>query len=337
MNIVTNHFKTYSVKLLFLLFSCIFCRIFSQGQEQQIQKSILLAERTLALENIAYKTSDVGDSLLLDIYTPKQILDKKLPVVLYIHGGGWAKGNKTIRANSYIENTILKLVEKQYTVVSIDYTLINEHSHFPIPIQDCKDAIRWIRKNAEKYHFDAKNIGLFGTSAGAHLSLLAAYTRDNEFVGAPELSQYSAEVNYVVDNFGPTDLNKIFHTRAGKPTASIIKLFSKEIIDIREKLIQGMSGYDIKKDKRKIIEYFNTLSPLNYTSRRVPTFILQGNKDKIVPLQQSKKLYQQLTKENIQTSLIIVNGGNHGFRTTSPQRLDELTDAMVNFIISQKK
>jgi acetyl esterase/lipase len=80
------------------------------------------------------------------------------------------------------------LVEKNYAVISIDYTLVSETVHFPLPVQDTKDVVRWVRKNAEKYNFDTNNIGYFGASSGAHLSMLAAYTNDNEYVENPELS-----------------------------------------------------------------------------------------------------------------------------------------------------
>ncbi|KMQ69109.1 esterase [Chryseobacterium sp. FH2] len=328
----------FSINLFFLFFLGLFNLGYSQDQiESKSPKSTVLPEKTLFSENITYKTSEKGDAILLDIYKPKNNLTEKLPVVIYIHGGGWVGGNKIIHADTYIENTILKLVEKQYAVISIDYTLVSKDIHFPAPINDTKDAIRWVRKNADKYNFDSNNIGLFGVSAGSHLSLLAAYTQDDEFVGDPELATYSAKVNYVVDNFGPTDLNKLLLTRIGKVPVFFVGLFSKRIVELRENLIRGISGYEIKTDKRKVVDYFKTISPMTYAGHGIPTLILQGNKDKIVPMSQSKKLERKLKKENIQSSLTIVEDGNHGFRTTNKAYLDELADEMVNFIIAQKK
>ncbi|MDR6405976.1 MULTISPECIES: alpha/beta hydrolase [Chryseobacterium] len=335
-----NHSIIYrfSINLFFVLFLGLFNLSYSQNQiEPEAQKSVLLPERTMFSENIIYKTDQQGKSILLDLYKPKKASSEKLPVVIYVHGGGWVQGDKIIRADSYIENTILKLIEKNYAVISIDYTLVSETVHFPSPIEDTKDAVKWVRKNADKYNFDQNNIGLFGASAGAHLSMLAAYTNDNEFVGNPELSPYSAKVNYVISNFGPTDLNKLLHTRAGKIPVFFIGLFAKNIVDLREKIVTGMSGYDIKKDKRKVIEYFKTISPLTYVDNGIPTLIVQGDKDKVVPMKQSKKLHRKLKKENIQNSLTIVEDGLHGFRSTDKEHLDRITDEMVNFVVSQKK
>ncbi|WP_294287376.1 alpha/beta hydrolase [uncultured Chryseobacterium sp.] len=279
----------------------------------------------------------MGKPVSLDLYRPKNQTTEKLPVVIYVHGGAWAKGDQVVRADNYIERFILKLVEKNFAVISIDYTLVSETVHFPVPIEDTKDAVRWVRKNAGQYHFDPDNIGFFGASSGAHLSLLAAYTPDDEYMGSPELSSYSAKVNYVVDNFGPTDLNKLLHTRLGKVPVSIVGLFFKPIVEIRQKLVYGISGYDINKEKRKAIDYLETVSPINDTEGGIPTFILHGNKDKVAPIKHSKKLVRKLKEHNVEATLVVVEDGVHGFGKTDKAYMDRLTDDMVQFIVNHKK
>ncbi|MFN4365759.1 MAG: alpha/beta hydrolase fold domain-containing protein [Chryseobacterium hispalense] len=331
-------FSRFMINLFFVFSLSIFTISYSQDlPETKNPPSTLLPEKTLFSQNITYKTNSLGTPVSLDLYKPKASSSEKLSVVIYVHGGAWAKGDKTVRANNYIESFILKLVEKNFAVISIEYTLVSDKVHFPLPIEDTKDAVRWVRKNAEKYNFDTNNIGYFGVSSGAHLSLLAAYTKDNEYTGSPELSAYSAKVNYVVDNFGPTDLNKLLHTRLGKVPVSIVGLFFKPIVEIREKLVFGISGYSIKTEKRKAVDYLETVSPVNDTEDGVPTFILHGNKDKVAPLKHSKKLVKKLNKKNIENKLIVVKDGNHGFGTTGKAYLDQLTDEMVNFIISHQK
>lgn len=341
MKLSSNSISIYrfSINLFFVLFLSLPTLGFSQFVfEPKTGKSTLLSEKAKVFENIIYKTNEKGNSMALDIYTPKDTSTEKLPVVIYVYGGGWVKGDKTIRSETYIEDMFLKLVEKKYAVIAINYTLLDKDIHFPLPLQDTKDAVRWVRKNAEKYNFDTNNIGFFGTSSGAHLSMLAAYSQDNEFVGSPELSNYSAKVNYVVDNYGPADLNTLLHTRIGKvPVYFVGLIFSDKIVTLRENLIDGISGYDIKKDKRKVVENFKTLSPVSYADTAVPTLIVQGDKDKVVPLQQSKKLSRKLKKANVQNSLIIVKDGIHGFGTTDKTYIHQIDDEMVNFIVSQKK
>jgi len=309
----------------------------SPNPEASAPQTVILPERTNYSENITYKTDHEGKPIKLDLYKPKKSTTEKLPVVIYVHGGAWAKGDKVVRSGSYIERFILKLVDKGYAVISIDYTLVSETVHFPLPIQDTKDAVRWVRKNAEKYNFDIDNIGFFGASSGAHLSMLSAYTSDEDYVGSPDLNSYSGKVNYVVSNFGPTDLNKLLHTRLGKIPVAIVGLFFKPIVEIRQKLVFGISGYDIKTEKRKAVDYLKTVSPINDVATAVPTFILHGNKDKVAPIKHSKKLVRKMKKQNIEVQLVTVENGTHGFGTTNKTYMDQLNDEMVRFIVSHTK
>ncbi|MFC0426972.1 alpha/beta hydrolase [Chryseobacterium scophthalmum] len=330
------HSNTKNDRFLKNLFFLFLLTISTFGFSQK-QKSILLFEHANVSENIVYKTDETNKDIKLDIYRPKNTENKKLPVVMYVHGGAWVEGDKIITADNYVENTILKLLEKNYVVISINYRLVTENIHFPAPIQDTKDAVRWVRKNADKYNLDENNIGMWGVSAGAHLSLLSAYTQDEDFVGDKELSKYSAKVNYVVDNFGPTDMNRLLHTRAPKPLLLTVGLISKKIIDLRGKLIMGITGLNSKEDKKEIVEFCKTISPLHYTQNTVPTLILHGNKDKIAPIRHSKRLNKMLKKQKTTHELIIVKKGNHGFSTTEKAYQEELNNAMVDFILSQEK
>lgn len=331
MNSATNNtnINRFFLNLFFIFF-------FSASLFAQASKSILLQQKTAVSENITYKKDDKGKDLQLDMYRPKNSTNQKLPVVIFLHGGAWAMGDKIIAPDNYVEQTILKLTEKNHAVLSVNYRLVSDEVHFPGPIEDSKDAVRWVRKNADQYGFDSENIGYWGVSAGAHLSLLSAYTPDNEFVGDQELSNYSGKVNYVVDNFGPTDINRLLHTRAPKPLVFIVGLISKKIIDIRTKIAKGMTGYDIDKERKKVIEACKKISPLYYTQNTVPTLILHGDKDKIAPIRHSKRLSRMLEKSKTKHELIVVKKGNHGFRDTEKAYQDELNDAMIQFILDQK-
>ena len=324
------HISRFFLNLFFIFF-------FSASLFAQTAKSTLLQQKTAVSEDITYKKDSQGKDLKLDIYRPKNSGREKLPVVIFLHGGAWALGDKVIAPENYVEQTILKLTEKNFAVLSVNYRLVSDDVHFPGPIEDSKDAVRWVRKNADQYGFDAENIGYWGVSAGAHLSLLSAYTTDNEFVGDQELSKYSGKVNYVVDNFGPTDMNRLLHTRAPKPLLFIVGLISKKIIDIRTKIAKGMTGYDVNSERKKVIEFCKTISPLSYTQNTVPTLILHGDKDKIAPIRHSKRLNKMLKRTNTPHEFIIVKKGNHGFKDTDKAYQNDLNDKMVSFIESQNK
>jgi acetyl esterase/lipase len=329
-SISNTNISRFFINLFFIFF-------FSASLFSQVKKSPLLQEKTAFSENITYKKDGQGKDLKLDMYRPKNSAMEKLPVVIFLHGGAWAMGDKVIAPDNYVEQTILKLTEKNFAVLSVNYRLVSDDVHFPGPIEDSKDAVRWVRKNADQYGFDGENIGYWGVSAGAHLSLLSAYTPDSEFVGDQELSKYSGRVNYVVDNFGPTDMNRLLHTRAPKPLLFIVGLISKKIIDIRTKIAKGMTGYDVNTERRKVIEFCKTISPLNYTQNTVPTLILHGDKDKIAPIRHSKRLNKMLNKTDTMHQLIVVKKGNHGFKDTDKAYQEELNTVMVDFMVSQKK
>lgn len=87
--------------------------------------------------------------------------------------------------------------------------MLKEDTPISNPVSDVKDAIRWVYKNKDEYNFDTNNIGLLGISSGAHLSLLSAYSSEDEFIGDKKLANYPSKVNYVIDIFGPTELSTL--------------------------------------------------------------------------------------------------------------------------------
>jgi len=117
--------------------------------------------------NIQYaKDKDTDPDLLsLDIYTPKDA--KNCPVMVYIHGGGWSKGDKSavhLKADFF--------VSEGYAFVSANYRLIPKIKH-PTNVQDVANALSWVHENIKKYGGDPNWIFLMGHSAGAHLVALA--------------------------------------------------------------------------------------------------------------------------------------------------------------------
>lgn len=286
-------------------------------------------------ENIIYKIAEGGHPLALDIFMPDHSTPAHaIPVVMIIHGGAWAEGDRTLETIYYMQQLKKQLNNNGFAVISIDYTLVSKTAHFPKPVIDCKDAVRWIRSNASKYNFDTNNIGLWGGSAGGHLALLAAYTGDEAWKGDSSLAPFSSRVSYVVDNFGPTDLNAVFLSCASKFTLLFAKIFFKKLLPVRERLILALTGYSIQTDKDKAIETLCLYSPILYVdSSAVPTIIFHGTKDKVVPIEQSKKLQKQLADNNVENEFTTVEKGDHGFNNISKEETDSLVNKTVDYII----
>ncbi len=103
---------------------------------------------------------------LLDIYTPEKPTDKKLPVMFWIHGGGWQAGNK--------DDVALKpqvLTERGFVFVSTNYRLLPEVT-MDVLIRDVAASFGWMHRNIAKYGGDPNRIYVGGHSAGAQLAAI---------------------------------------------------------------------------------------------------------------------------------------------------------------------
>ena len=156
---------------------------------EQIQS--FASENVIAEENIVYKKTATSN-LKLDIYRPKISSEEKCPAVLLIHGGGWISGSK--------ENQRIMaqhLAENGFVAITASYRLSRE-APYPAGVIDLKDALRWMKLNAEKYHVDAQKIAILGTSAGAQLATLVGVTPNSE-VYNEQHEAISSEVQAIVN------------------------------------------------------------------------------------------------------------------------------------------
>jgi acetyl esterase/lipase len=150
------------------------------------------------IKDIEYaKIGDVSNKL--DLYIPKNDGSKPLPLIIFIHGGGWLGGDK---AKPYIP--IIPTVEKGYINASINYRLSNV-AKFPACVEDCKSAVRWLRANAKKYNINPDKIGVWGESAGGHLSLMVGCADTSAGFDVGDNLKVSSRVQAVISVFGPAD------------------------------------------------------------------------------------------------------------------------------------
>lgn len=240
--------------------------------------------------NVEYASVN-GISLTLDIYLPQQAANP-FPLVVWIHGGGWQAGSKESVNGTW-------LLQKGFGIVSINYRLTDKAIH-PAQINDCKAAIRWLRANANKYHFDPDRIGVFGSSAGGHLVALVGSSGDvNELEGNVGGNlNYSSRVQAVCDWYGPTN----FMTICGSipPKSNHCDAASPE-----GKLIGG--------DLRTNPDKCKSVSPITYVSKDDPPFlIMHGTADGTVPFTQSVELDSAYRGIGHDVTFIPQPGAGHG-------------------------
>ena len=249
--------------------------------------------------NIPYKDIE-SNPMYLDIYKSKYKPSEPSPVIIYVHGGAWTSGSKKI-PNVMIP--FLNVLRKNgFSIVSISYELMDDNINFNKQICDVKDAIRWVNKNKDIYNFNCNNIGLVGFSAGAHLSLMASYSDENEFIDDYELSSYSSNVNYVIDLFGPTDLSTL------NPINDYYD-FSTVVSNLGE-------------TENIIYEY----SPINHLKENLPsTLIVHSKSDKLVPYNSnSLSLFECSSKLNNDIKLVTLDNMEHSLKDISANDIKKI-------------
>jgi acetyl esterase/lipase len=268
----------------------------SQNNRQQNQASRSASDSVQLIENIPYADTD-NPRQMLDLLLPKNHEGESLPVIVFIHGGGWRNGNKQGGRNRVTPF----VASGNYAGVTVAYRLSGE-TQWPSQIHDCKAAIRWIRANAKKYNLNADRIGVWGTSAGGHLVTMLGTSGDVKAMDGSlgSNNEYSSRVTCVADFFGPTNfltMNK---------TAIESARLDHDAADSPESLLIGGA---IQDNPEKVA----TADPITYVSADdPPILIVHGTKDPLVSFNQSELLYAALDKKGVDKTLITVDGGEHG-------------------------
>lgn len=261
----------------------------------------------ITYKDVIYKKRD-NKELTLDIYTDKKA-NEATPVIIYVFGNGWMYGDKVIP--SAIESIIDLLKDEGYAVISTSYELMDDEVILEEQISDVKDTIRWVYKNKDKYNFDVNNIGIIGPSAGAQLSMMAAFSQDYEFIGDKSLKSYSSKVKYIIDLFGPARLSKVN-----------LSVGPKEVVE-------RFSDNDIEKLSKEF-------SPIEYVKEDLPdTLIIHSLKDNIVPYETSVELYETALKYNNNFELYTLQNCTHYLENLSNTEALNLYMKIVDYILSK--
>lgn len=258
------------------------------GQPEHIKK--LFPAGTIFHQNIPY----AGDTLkkhLLDIYLPPNA-KSKLPLVIWVHGGGWMHNDKYADM-SYMGNTIKAIIDNGYALASIDYRHSTQ-AIFPAQILDCNQAVDFLYKNATQYNIDKDRFVLFGFSAGGHLASLQGLSLNNNVQDFYPMKQKpSFKIKAVIDFYGPSDFLLFYGIgTAEKDDSPIGKLL-------------GTSPLIRPDISRKA-------SPATYVDKDDPPFfIVHGEKDDAVATAQSYLLKAWLDVVKVKNELTIVKDAPH--------------------------
>lgn len=251
---------------------------------------------------------------MVDVYLPKKRnTDKPLPVVAFIHGGGWINGDRI----GYGAACIQMARTGNYAAVAVGYRLTNE-AHWPEQIYDCKAAIRWIRGHAKELNLDPDRIGVWGSSAGGHLcSLLGTSGGIRELEGGlGSFSTFSSRVQCVVNQCGPEDFTKaLMFDKEGKPV-------------VRDDAVMGLLGGTYEDKHAEAV----AASPLSYVTQDDPPFLtIHGTADRRVAYANAEAIHAALQKAKVPSLLLPITGGGHSSvgHPTALERGKQFTDKIL--------
>jgi acetyl esterase/lipase len=254
------------------------------------------------LADVVYSVVPSYRPMILDLYLPPKASAPK-PLVVYIHGGGWIGGHT--RHNSALADypkVLASLAAEGFVVASIEYRLSGE-ARFPAQLQDVRAALRFLKDNAPKYGIDPSRVGLWGGSAGGHLTGLTAVTCGDHSLeaplekGKPAPAAGSECVQAAVTWYGVLDMAPTAARPGGDGAIG--------------KLLGCTGACDLA-----------TITPANPISNigpKTPTFLLiHGEDDHTVPVAQSHHFEAALKAAGVPVQAIYIPGVDHSFIGKTP-------------------
>ncbi|MEK0437714.1 MAG: hypothetical protein RLZZ233_685 [Verrucomicrobiota bacterium] len=230
------------------------------------------------LSNLAFLPADRSERLDLYVQYARDFKVRR-PGVLFIHGGGFTAGDKAEYRSASVS---ADLARAGYVVVSCNYMLgaKDKPGVWPRNIADCRDAIRWMRANADTLGLDPDRIAVAGGSAGGYLALMVGLSDDKTGPGGDPSAKHSAKVSAVIDMYGVVNFSK--HGKG---------------------VVPGVSAADQA-----------AYLPENQCDVKDPAvLILHGTADMTVDIAQSDAMAKALRAAKVPHEYIVVDGAPHTF------------------------
>jgi len=232
--------------------------------------------------NIIYLTVG-GWNGKLDVYVPRRP-DSVMPTAVLFHGGGWVTGSK-----DEIALDVLPYLAMGFAVVNVDYR-VARIAPAPAAIQDSRCALRWVIRHAAQYGFDPGKVVMVGSSAGAHLALMAALAPASAGFDGLCPGNEPLKVAAVINFFGVVGVDELIAPPHPRDFAV------------------GWMGAAPDASARAV-----RFSPLTYVAKGAPAVLtLHGDADPVVPFSQATRLHAALDRVGAPNRLVPIPGGRHG-------------------------
>ena len=247
-----------------------------------------------------------GTALTLDVFRPRR--DANGAGVVLVVSGGFFSSHEAINPAF-----VRPLVARGYTVFAVVH---GSQPRYTVPeiVGDMKRAVRFIRHRARAYAIDPDRLGVTGASAGGHLSLMLGTAGDDGNPQAKDpVDREPCRVRAVACFFPPTDLLNF-----GAPGREMIRPTDhlppfRAAFDYRERDPTSQLWVPITEPER-LRTIARDISPISHVSRDdPPTLILHGDRDDLVPLQQSRSMFERLKDAGVVAKLVVKEGAGHGW------------------------
>ena len=254
------------------------------------------------VRDVPYK--QVADRpLLMDLYLPEERRSDKSPVIYYVHGGGWAAGNKKKFGSTLMLPVFRQLAEHGFVCVSVSYRLCRKGQG--VRMRDCvtdvKDGLRFLKRHAERYAIDPNRVVVFGDSAGGQLAQMPAYAAPEDFAGDPDLAATTIRPCAGISWYGPSDFTDVALFETG--------LSDRKPDRFGNRITGDEGGYQTNP------KAFEEMSPYYWIQKdSPPMLLLQGDADATIPLAHAIHLKEKANRIGANVEMMIVKNAGHNWR-----------------------
>tara|TARA_R110002072_G_scaffold150962_5_gene300040 strand:+ start:1980 stop:2888 length:909 start_codon:yes stop_codon:yes gene_type:complete len=239
------------------------------------------------MHGVTYETIPGGfsrTSLEMDLLLPAS--REPVPVIVFAMGNGWRSIDRGV-----LLAQLAPIAQAGFAIASIDYRIIGEAT-FPEPQRDVNAAVRFLRANADRFNIDPERVGLFGSSAGAHLVLNVGLAGGEELFENDAWADQSSAVDAIAVFYPP-----VYMTQQNPDPAYLANLHL------------GAVGADPAN-----AELAAQATPATYIDANdPPVMLIHGTEDPVVPIDQSEQLHDALEAAGVDVTFLRVNGIGHSF------------------------
>lgn len=238
------------------------------------------------------KETDLHIHVITPVPPQEEYRNQKFPLILFIQGSGWQKQ----KLGTHLAH-LIEFAKRGYVIGIVEYRYAPD-AVFPAQVLDVKSAVRFLYKNKEKYNIIDDRVILWGDSSGGHTAVMVAVTEFNQAFSKEANLENPLNIAGVIDFYGPTVLHRMN--------------FQPSIADhVNADSLEGqLFGRLPILDHVDLVENAN---PINYLTNEklAPILIMHGDKDRLVPFEQSVLLYDGLKQAEKEVEFYKMVGSDH--------------------------